>query len=170
MGYFEDLCSKTKLIVSGIDGIITEGFVPTDELGNVPFKNFFVRDFEAINKLKGCFKFVFLSSDNSINYHLCRRKNIPFFFAPKDKKKGLVDIMRRYEASPEEILYIGNSFSDIGCLMMIPFSICTYDSPNEVKEKSYMILDVYGGNGVLCAVYELLQKEIEQRKNLTNQI
>jgi 3-deoxy-D-manno-octulosonate 8-phosphate phosphatase KdsC-like HAD superfamily phosphatase len=172
MGYFNDLCSNIKLIVSEVDGIVTEGFSPIDEIGNVPFKHFFMRDFEAINNLKREFKFVFLSYDNSVSYNLCRRKQIPFFLAdsPKNKKDKLIEIMRRYNVSPEETIYLGNSFSDMECLMLTPFSVCTYDSPKEVKEKSYLTLDVYGGNGVVCALYELLSGEMKRRKNLTNRI
>lgn len=168
MSYFDELCSNVKVIVSEVDGVVTDGFIPTDELGNVPFKNFFMKDFEAINMLKRNFKFVFISSDNSISYNLCRRKNIPFFYSQKSKKENLVRVMNKYSVSAEEVVYLGNSFSDIECLTMVPFSVCTYDSPKEVKEKSYMILDIYGGDGVLCNLYEVLEDEINRRKSLTN--
>lgn len=168
MSIFEEWCSKIKLIVSEIDGIVTEDLLYIDELGNVPFKGFYRKDFEAINELRKTFTFAFLSSDNSISYHLCRRKNIPFYHAQKDKKEGLIRIMRKYGVTPEEIVYIGSSFSDVGCIQMVPFSMCPVDAVSDVKTTCYHVLDSFSGTGVLCEVYDFLKFEILRRKNLTN--
>lgn len=168
MNLFEEWCSKVKLIVSEVDGIITDHLIHVDELGNVPFKGFYMKDFEAINELRKTFGFVFLSSDNSISYHLCRHKNIPFFYAPKDKNDGLKKIMQKYNVSAEEVLYIGSTFSDLKNIKMIPFTMCPLDSINEVKTVAYHVLENYGSGGVICEVYDLLRPEIIRRKPLTN--
>ncbi len=146
-----------KVIVSEVDGIITEDLMPIDELGNVLFKNFCMKDFEAINHLRKVYKFVFLSRDNLINYHLCKRKQIPFFHAPRDKKKKLVEILRRYEATPEEILYIGCKYSDLECMKMAQISFCPEDSVASVKNVADHVLPIYGGTGVICMLYDLLK-------------
>ena len=168
MNLFEEWCSKIKIIVSEVDGIITDHLVNVDELGNVPFKGFYMKDFEAINELRKTFGFVFLSSDNSISYHLCRRKNIPFFHAPKDKNGGLKKIMQKYNVSAEEVLYVGSSLSDLKNIRMIPFSVCPSDSVSDVKTIAYHTLESVGSFGVLCEVYDLLRPEIIRRKPLTN--
>lgn len=164
MSVFNEWRNKIKIIVSEIDGIVTEDLLHIDELGNVPFKKFYRKDFEAINELRKTFTFVFLSSDNSVSYHLCRRKNIPFYHTAKDKKEGLIKIMQRYSVTPDEIIYIGNSFSDLKCIQMIPFSLCPADAINGVKTVSYHVLDSYSGEGVLCEVCDLLKDEIDKRK------
>jgi len=166
MSIFEEWCSKIKVIVSEIDGIITEDLLYIDELGNVPFKGFYRKDFDAINELKKTFTFVFLSSDNAISYNMCRRKNIPFFHAPKNKKNVLIKVMQRYGVSPEEIIYIGNSYSDVKCLRMIPFSLCPSDAVEDVKSICYHKLSSCGGIGVLEEVFNLLKHEIIRRKTL----
>ena len=56
-----------KLIVSEIDGVITSGVSQIDNVGITLFKDFYLGDFEAINKLKSTFQFVFLSADNNVN-------------------------------------------------------------------------------------------------------
>jgi 3-deoxy-D-manno-octulosonate 8-phosphate phosphatase (KDO 8-P phosphatase) len=164
MSIFTESCAKLKIIVSEIDGIITEDLLYIDELGNIPFKKFCKKDFEIINELKKTFTFVFLSTDNSISYHLCRRRNIPFFHAPKNKKESLVKIMQRYSASPEEILYIGCSLSDLECMQMIPFSMCPVDAMNDIKSTAFHVLDNFSGEGILCEIYSLLKDEIKLRK------
>ena len=164
MSVFEEWCAKLKVIVSEIDGIVTEGSLYIDELGNVPFKTYCMKDFEIINELKKTFIFVFLSSNNAVSYHLCRRKNIPFYHAPRDKKESLIRVMQRYSATPEEVLYVGCSQSDLGCVKLIPFSLCPSDAVNDIRTVSYHVLENYGGEGVLCAVYDMLKSEIIKRR------
>lgn len=139
--------NNIKLIVSEIDGVLTTGSDPVDELGNTVFKHFYMADFEAINKLKEKCTFVFLSSDNTINYNLCRRKNIPFYWAKSDKGGILSSILMRYNVTAEDTLYIGSKISDIPCMRMIPVSFCTDDT---LGFKSF---DIIPGKGILTELY-----------------
>src|SRR6056300_1606003 len=100
---------KIKIIVSEVEGILTQGWVPVDELGNNPFKLFYYRDFEAINMLKSYFKVVFISADNKINYNYMRSKQLPFYYDPKNKKSALLAALKRYSFGPEDAMYIGSS-------------------------------------------------------------
>jgi 3-deoxy-D-manno-octulosonate 8-phosphate phosphatase KdsC-like HAD superfamily phosphatase len=154
---------KIKIIISEVEGILTQGWLPIDELGNNPFKLFYYRDFEAINLLKPHFKVVFISSDNKINYNLLRSKQIPFYHEPKNKKQALLAALKRYSLKPDDAMYIGSSYSDIECMRQIPFSVCPEDAVVDIKEISATILPVYGGDGVFCAVYDLLKQEIRRR-------
>jgi len=160
MEKFEEKCSKLKIIVSEIDGIITEHLSPIDELGNTLFKQYYMKDFEAINELKKSFVFVFLSKDNTINYHLCKKRNIPFFYDPKSKREKLIEIIRRYGMTAENVLYVGCSYSDIENINMAEISACPEDSVKTVKQAVDCILPVYGGAGVLCELYEILKPVI----------
>lgn len=141
--------NKIKLVVSEIDGIITVGNQPIDELGNTPFKNFYMPDFEAVNKIKAVCPFVFLSSDNSVSYNLCRSKNTPFYWAPKDKRKTLLEIMRRYNVTADDTIYVGSKISDISCMQMIPNSFCVGD----FETYGPTALTSYPGEGVLTELY-----------------
>ena len=151
-------CENIKIVVSAVDGIITEYLSPIDELGNTLFKSYYMKDFEAINEIKKAYTFVFISKDQAISYHLFRRKNIPFYYAPKSKKEGLIKIMRKYGVTPENVIYIGCSYSDIENMKMAEISFCTEDSPDSVKIVADNILPYYGGCGVLCGLYEVLKK------------
>ena len=79
--------TKIKLIVSELDGVITEGLTAYGEM-NVPmFKQFCTKDFEAINLIKKMdYSFVFMSVDAAINMSMCRKRNIAFFQAERSKK------------------------------------------------------------------------------------
>lgn len=164
MTYFEELCSKIQIIVSEVDGIITDGYTTVTESGMPLFKFFCLKDFEAINQIKRHFKFIFLSADNYINHNLMRSKNVAFYWAKTDKQKKLLEIIKRYEIKPENILYIGATYSDVECMRVVPFSICTNDAVSDVKEIAYDVLPIAAGEGVLCSVYNMLKSEIKLRK------
>ncbi len=141
--------NKIKLVVSEVDGVITNGVQPIDELGNTAFKNFYTPDFEAINKIKSICPFVFLSSDNIISYNLCKKKNIPFFWAQKNKRMLLLDILRKYNVTLDEVVYIGGKLSDIECMTMVPNSFSA--NINLVGEYKHLLCGA--GNGVLTELY-----------------
>jgi 3-deoxy-D-manno-octulosonate 8-phosphate phosphatase KdsC-like HAD superfamily phosphatase len=57
-----------EIIVSEIDGVITNGCDSIDYMNHTMFKTFCMRDFEAITELQAHFTFVFLSSDVAISF------------------------------------------------------------------------------------------------------
>jgi YrbI family 3-deoxy-D-manno-octulosonate 8-phosphate phosphatase len=178
MSNFNEMCSKIKLIISEVDGVITDGLSAIDNMNNTLFKMFYTRDFEALNLLKKHFIFVFLSSDNNVSYNIMRTRNIPFYWARGDKsettKKAILsNIMHKYGVTPEEVLFVGSTFSDVECFNMIPLSVCPKDSVASIKRIVSLrkdlygrsgILNVEGGKGVISELYEILLPTI--RKNL----
>lgn len=155
--------SDIKVIASEIDGVVTEHLSPIDELGNVLFKQYYMKDFEAINEIKKHYTFVFISKEQAINYSLCRRKNIPFFWSQNgDKKDAFVKMLRRYSVTPENVLYLGNSYSDTELMVMSQISVCPSDSVFEIKSVSDIVLENPGGYGVLCELFHILKKNMSE--------
>ena len=113
---------KIKLIISEVDGVLTDGLIPYDALGNVPFKNFKDTEFDIINKIKRDFDVVFVSKSSDISYNLLRKKNLPFFCAKKSKIETLKHIMLRYSVTPEEVIDLDGESHDEECFNLIPFS------------------------------------------------
>jgi 3-deoxy-D-manno-octulosonate 8-phosphate phosphatase (KDO 8-P phosphatase) len=149
--------SKIKLIVSEIDGIVTEHTSAIGEAGITMFKHYYMKDFEAINQIKKKINFSFLSNDASISMSLCRAKNIPFYYAKGSKRRVLVkELLKRYAVSPEEVIYIGSSYSDLNCMKLIPFTMCPDDAIYEVKEISQVVIPVLSGMGILCWLNKFL--------------
>ena len=146
-----------SLVISEIDGIVTEHLVALGEMNTVMFKQFYMKDFEAINLIKKDWGFVFLSSDANINLSLCKKRNIPFFFADRNKKEAYNQIMQRYSLTPDNVLYVGSSYSDIECIKMSGISMCPEDAVPQVKALVSDVIPIYSGTGILCYVYELLQ-------------
>lgn len=118
--------NNIELIVSEIDGVITTGCDAIDYMNNTMFKTFCMRDFEAIDQLKTHFTFVFLATDAAVSYNIMRMRNIPAYFATKrDDKLSLLTnkILPRYNARPENLMYIGSSLSDLPCMHLAQVSM-----------------------------------------------
>jgi len=158
---------KAKLIVSEIDGILTSGVVTMDELGNTLYKTFNSKDFEAINELKKYFTIVFLSADNKINYNLCRRKNYSFYWGKNEEEKynRLIEILRRYSCTPDEVIYIGSKISDRKCIQLIPESLCPDDAGEYLKSICFASFIKNGGTAIFIELLSLLQDRIKNIRN-----
>lgn len=150
---------KIKLIISEIDGIITDGKYAEDEIGNVIYKVYQSKDFAALNKLKKNYKFVFLSDDNRINYNMCRRKNIPFYWGKNEGEKyeRTVEILHRYSVTPDESVYLASKVNDKQCIRLIPKSLCPADAGSYIKELCWAEFIVDGGEGVIVELLHLLK-------------
>ena len=152
-----------KLIVSEIDGVITDGKYAEDEIGHVVYKVYQSKDFSAINELKKNFKVVFLSDDNHINYNMCRRRNIIFYWGKNEEEKyqKLGEIMRRYGVTPDETIYVGSKISDRKCLKMIPNSFCPDDADECLKEICFATFVKKGGEGIFPELLYLLKDSLK---------
>ncbi len=148
---------KIKFVLSEVDGIITEHLSGIGEMGITLFKQFYMKDFEAINLIKKDWGFAFISMDAAINMSLCRKKNIPFFHAERSKKDVYNILLHKYNVTPENVLYLGSSYSDIDCLRVSGVSMCPEDAVPQVKNIADFVVPVYSGGGVLSYVYETLK-------------
>ena len=157
-----------KLIISEIDGVVSDGKYAEDEIGNVIYKVYQSKDFSAINELKKNFKVVFLSDDNHINYNMCRRRNITFYWGKNEEEKyqKLGEIMRRYGVTPDETIYVGSKISDRKCLQLIPNSLCTEDAGDLIKDICFAYFTKEGGKGILVEMLDLLQNRVKNIKKL----
>jgi len=158
------------LIVSEIDGVITDGVCPIDYMNHTIFKSYYDKDFEIINELKQFFTFVFLADDQAVSYNVMRNRNIPTYFTSSKESKLSVltnKIMPKYNMTPNNLLYIGNKLSDIPCMNLAEISLTPNDTFLRLRNIADSYLSTSPGKGVLCEVYELLYPEIEKRLRST---
>lgn len=158
--------SNIEIIVSEIDGVITNGCDAIDYMNNTMFKTFCMRDFEAIDKLKEYFTFVFLASDHTVSYNIMRMRNIPAYFATKkDNKLSILtkNILPRYNTRPENLLYVGSSLSDLPCMHLAQISMAPVTT--SVFGKGTMQPKIESGAGYLSWIANiLLHEEMAARK------
>jgi len=153
-----------KLIISEIDGVLTDGTYAEDEIGNTLYKVFNQKDWSAINEIKKYYKVVFLCDDNKINYNMCQRRNLPFYWGKGENGKYtlLSEILRRYSATPDETIYIGSKISDRKCMQMIPYSMYPDDAAYYLNKIAWAPFITCGGKGIFMELLDLLQENISR--------
>ena len=76
----------------------------------------------------------------------------------KDKLQYLVDFMREYDISSEEMGYLGDDLNDLNGMRLAGFIGCPSDACEEVKEEADYVSSVGGGYGAVRDIIAYLLK------------
>tara|TARA_B100000959_G_C14828427_1_gene560833 strand:+ start:231 stop:770 length:540 start_codon:yes stop_codon:yes gene_type:complete len=157
---YKDLCSNIKLLVSDVDGVLTDGKILISSDGTES-KKFNVEDGTGVAIAKFAkLPIVFLSGRYSkateiraeeLNIQDC----IQGFL---DKKNKIEEIKNKYNISFHQIAYIGDGIIDIPVLEIVGFPISVPNAHPDVIDKAKYITKKNGGDGVLQEVVELILK------------
>jgi len=149
-----------KLVVLDIDGVLTDGSKTYGIDGSVISKTYNDKDFTAIKRFRAAgIAVCFLSGDNRINEKMAANRNIDFYYSRGLDKASFVDQFTvKYNATTEEMLYIGDDLFDLSMLQAVGHPYCTADSPAIVKDACYPegIVPRKGGENVIAALYDIL--------------
>ena len=151
---------KVKMIVSDVDGVLTDGGIYIGETGEL-FKPFNVRDgFGIALALKLGFKFAIITGRKSKQVEIrAKELGINELFQGKiDKRNAYNDIKQKFLLSDEEIAYIGDDLIDLPIMVQAGFPATVADAPAEVKNYSCVVSDLNGGHGAVREVIEFILK------------
>ena len=153
-------CKKIKLVITDVDGVLTDGGMYYSEEGEV-LKKFNTKDGMGVELLhKASIKTIFLTKENSKTVKTRGKKvkadavyiNISF------KEKELLNICKKFKITPIQIAYIGDDVNDIKIMNKVGFSACPNDAIKDIKQNSDYISNLCGGNGVFRDIAELILK------------
>lgn len=74
-----------------------------------------------------------------------------------DKLAKLQDIMQRYNATLDEVAYIGDDYNDLECMRLCGYSACPADAEDDIKQQVDYVCKTKAGEG---AVREFVKKII----------
>lgn len=74
-----------------------------------------------------------------------------------DKLAKLQDIMQRYNATLDEVAYIGDDYNDLECMRLCGYSACPADAEDDIKQQVDYVCETKAGEG---AVREFVKKII----------
>jgi YrbI family 3-deoxy-D-manno-octulosonate 8-phosphate phosphatase len=156
-------CRKIKLIISDVDGVLTDGGMYYTAEGDV-MKKFHTRDGMGVT--------------------LLRKKNIPTIIVTKEKtkmvkrwaaqmkieklydgilkKEEMVDIIcKKYKISYEQIAYIGDDVNDIELLKRVGLAVVPHNAIQDAKKISHYICKANGGEGAFREIADLILSKNE---------
>ncbi|MBR3605231.1 MAG: HAD hydrolase family protein [Candidatus Gastranaerophilales bacterium] len=154
------LSKDIKFIVSDFDGVFTDGSVYISEKNEVQKKLNF-KDIMGVSMLlKKGYNFAIISGEKSniLNYFKDKFGIEEIHGGIRQKGITLDEIMKKYNLSPDEVLYIGDDINDISAMELVKFRIAprNVNPILTVKVPNLQITEAYGGNGAIREIADIL--------------
>ena len=154
-------CKKIKLVLTDVDGVLTDGGRYFSEKGEI-VKKFHVRDGMGINiLLRNGIQTVIVTKENSkIVKKWAKEMNVSKIYSGiKIKEKELEKICKFYKVLPSEVAFIGDDVNDIKLMNKVGFSATPSNGILQAKKIVNYICKTSGGNGALREMIDLILKE-----------
>lgn len=154
------ICKNIKLVITDVDGILTDGGMYYSEKGEI-LKKFNTRDGMGFELLRNHHISTVILTREKSNIVITRGKKIKadeVFIGITKKEEKLKEICKKYSILPENIAYLGDDINDMEIMKLIGFPATCNDGILEIKEISKYISKLKGGEGVFRDVVDLILK------------
>lgn len=157
--------SQVKLVVSDVDGVMTDGSMYYTENGD-EIKRFHTYDGMAFKlmKAKGIKTALITSEDTAMVANRARKLKIDYLYQGRlhgGKLSAIEEICKQEGISLEEVLYIGDDINCREALSAVGFACCPANALPEIKALPNIIqLEKKGGDGAVREMYERFLRQI----------
>ena len=155
-----DLARPIKMILSDVDGVLTDGSIIIDNAG-VETKAFHVRDGLGIKLWQSSgLHFGILTARNSQVVKL-RAAELGIQIVRQgfsEKLPAAKSIFEQVELHPSEVCYIGDDLSDLSLLSRVGLAATVADGAAELKSVAHITTTAKGGSGAVRELIELILK------------
>jgi YrbI family 3-deoxy-D-manno-octulosonate 8-phosphate phosphatase len=155
---FEDHCRRIELILSDVDGVLTDGGVLFDNQG-IESKQFHIRDGLGIKLWqKAGFRFGLLTARSShivkvraaeLNVGIVRQ-------GFENKLPAAKQLIAELDLTPEQVCHIGDDLTDLSLIRYVGLGVAVADAVREVRDAARYVTELPGGRGAVREVVELL--------------
>ncbi|MDO8500041.1 MAG: HAD-IIIA family hydrolase [bacterium] len=158
----EGKLQKIRLIVFDVDGVLTDGRIyllgESEEL-----KAFSNRDApRTAVALRSGLKVIWLTARKSAAVERRARElgvTLIYKHDLKSRKLPFLEIMhKRFGVRPNEILYVGDDWSDLHLMKQVGLAVTPSNGSSENKKVAHIITNAPGGDGVAAEIIELVMR------------
>lgn len=143
---------KIKLLFMDVDGTLTDGKIYMGENGEV-MKAFDIKDGYAIAHILPKMEIIpviITGRTSKIVENRAKELGITELYQDIDNKLGvMLDVIRKYKCTEENVAYIGDDLPDIQCMKKCAMAGCPADAVQEVKEICQYICNKKAGCGAV---------------------
>ena len=156
----EQLGKPIELILSDVDGVLTDGGIYFDNQG-IEIKRFHVRDGQGIKLWQRAgFRFGLLTARSS---HLVKVRaaelNIDIVRQGYERKQEAVhELMAQLDLRPEQVCHIGDDLTDLPVIRWAGLGAAVQDAVAEVIQAADYVTEKPGGSGAVREVIESILK------------
>lgn len=156
----EERCRSIELILSDVDGVLTDGKLVLDNQG-IESKRYHVRDGLGIKlwqKAGYHFGLITQRSSQSLKVRAAElgveilRQGVP------DKLTSLRKILAELRLAPNQVCYLGDDLPDLPIVRTVGLGVAVADACGEMREAAHYTTKALGGNGALRETIELVLK------------
>lgn len=156
----EALCRNVELIVTDVDGVLTDGGIVWDNQG-VETKRFDIRDGLGIKLWRGAGgKFAIITGRNSHIVNL-RAKELGVEWVrqgTETKLAPLEELLAQWNLTPMQACYIGDDLPDMPAVRFAGLGVAVADAAAEMREAADYVTRAPGGRGAVRETIELILK------------
>jgi 3-deoxy-D-manno-octulosonate 8-phosphate phosphatase (KDO 8-P phosphatase) len=156
----EQRCRTIELILSDVDGVLTDGGIVFDNQG-IETKQFHIRDGMGIKLWqKAGYKFGLVTGRSS---HIVKIRAVELGIelvrqAAEDKLAATLQIIRELGLSPAQVCYIGDDLPDLPAIKAVGLGVAVADAAAELREAAAFTTTLGGGRGAVRETVEMILK------------
>ncbi len=156
----EDACQKIQLILSDVDGVMTDGGIIFDNQG-IETKRFHVRDGLGIRLWQRAGgRFGIITARNS---HIVKLRATELGIdivrqGFSDKLPAAKEVIVDAGLSLDAVCYIGDDLTDLPVLRNVGLAVAVADAAGEVRERAGFVTRTVGGHGAVRETIETILK------------
>ena len=153
----KDKCKKIKLVLSDVDGVLTDCGMYYSDQGEI-MKKFNTRDGMAIALLEKNIPTILISKENS-KIVKARAKKIhaaDVLIGIENKEILLTKLCKKYKVKNFEIAYIGDDLNDYNIMRKVGFSVTPNNGVEKLKKIADYICKKNGGEGAFREMADLI--------------
>ncbi len=156
----ESLCQPIELILSDVDGVLTDGRIAFDNQG-IEAKRFHVRDGMAVNLWqKAGYRFGVITARSSQIVKI-RTAELGIEIVRQgsgDKRATLDEILAETGLSVEQVCYLGDDLPDLAVVRAVGLGVAVADACEELRIAADYVAQAQGGNGAIRETVEMILK------------
>jgi len=153
-------CQNVELILSDVDGVLTDGGVIFNNEG-IETKQFHIHDGLGIKLWQRAgYKFGIVTARNS---HIVKVRSAELGIEIvrqgfEDKLSKVREIIEQQGLQPEQACFIGDDLTDLPAIKGLGFGVAVLDAAEEVREAAHFVTRLGGGRGAVRETIEFILK------------
>ncbi len=154
----QDILKKIKLLALDVDGVLTDGKIIYNELGQ-EFKCFNAKDGQGLAMLTsaGFDVAIITARTSAIVTKRAEDLGIKYVFqGVKNKAEQLAELLGALNLAYDEVAYMGDDLPDIPVLEKVGLRTCPNDAVSEVRKLCNFIAKRNGGEGAVRELTDML--------------
>ena len=155
-----DRCQKIQLVVSDVDGVLTDGGIVFDNQG-IESKRFHVRDGQGIKlwqRSGGKFALVTARSSHIVKLRAAELGIELVRQGSEDKLRALKEIAEELKLTQQQVCYVGDDLPDLPAIRYAGLGVAVADACPEVLEAADLVTTTPGGGGAVRELMETILK------------